>query len=102
MENLGIIIGLIAIAVTMVIGFLGIMVMIVQSTNQTRAEIKEVRNEIKEVRVEIKEVETKLGDEIKEVRDDIKATNAKIDTLLLGLFRSYLPEQPPQKQDKAS
>ena len=89
MENLGIIIGLIAIAITMIIGFITIVIMILQLGSQLRTEIK---------------------DDIKEVRDDIKATNnridgtnTKIDTLLVGLFRGYQYQpESPKKQDEAS
>ena len=86
-------IAIFAMFLTMIIGFLSFLFMLWQMNHQINSRIDRL--------------DDKIGNEIKEVRDDIKATNAridatntKIDTLLLGLFRSYLPEQPQQKQDK--
>lgn len=41
MDNLGIIIGLIAIAITLVVGFLGVIIMMLQLNNQVKSEVRE-------------------------------------------------------------
>jgi len=114
---------------TMLIGFLTIIFVVIQTNNQTRNELRiEFKSEIKEVRDDLRNVESRLSDEIKatntridgtnakidkaesRLSDDIKATNTridatniKIDTLLVGLFRGYQYQpESPKKQDEAA
>ncbi|HSA07419.1 MAG TPA: hypothetical protein P5556_09595 [Candidatus Gastranaerophilales bacterium] len=99
--------------VTFIIGFLGILLMIWQLNHQLNQRFDSFSSELREVetslRHEIKEVETNLRTEIKEVetnlrnefKADLNTMEIKLNTLLMGLFRSYPYENPPRKQDQS-
>ncbi len=100
---------------TMLIGFLSIILMIVQMNTRfdsLRTEFKEdissLRTELKadnrELRAEFKSdmntLEVKLNTLRTDFKSDMNTLEVKLNTLILGLFRSYQnPEQPP-KQDQ--
>jgi septal ring factor EnvC (AmiA/AmiB activator) len=62
--------------------------------NEIKGLRDEVKDEIKYIRKEIKD----LKDEIKDLREDIKATNSKLDTFLLTLFKGNI--YPPKEENK--
>lgn len=85
---------------TMLIGFLTIVLTMVTLINQLRTDLKD---EIRGTNNRIDKVESRLSDDIKATNARIDATNAKIDTLLVGLFRGYqYPPEAPKKQDEAA
>lgn len=96
---------------TMLVGFLTIVLVIVQTNNQTRTELRVEINEFRsELRAEINESRSEFKSDINrletrletKIDNETKATNAKLDTLLAGLFRSYLPPEQPKKQDESA
>lgn len=81
--------------ITIIVGFLGLILMMWQMNTRIDSLRIDLHNEIKEI-------ETRINNEIKDLKDDLKATNAKLDTLIMGLFKSYfgIPPEEIQKQDK--
>ena len=89
---------------TMLIGFLSIILTIVQMNTRfdsLNTRFDSLRTEFKE---DINNLRTELKSDNRELRSEIKSDmntlEVKLNTLILGLFRSYqTPEQPP-KQDQ--
>ena len=84
------------------IAFLLLYVALRQMHTELRTEIKDVRIELKS---EINELRTDVKSEINELRSEVKSDlntlEVKLNTLIMGLFRSYnYPSEQPPKQDK--
>ncbi len=76
---------------TVIVGFLGLLIMMLRLHNQVRTEVRSQISEFKkEVRMEISEIKQETRDlkqEIRDLKQEIRITNMRIDSLYRELFK---------------
>lgn len=93
-------IAIIAVFISVILGFLGVFVMLLQLGQRFDSLRTEFKTDLKELRTEFKNDIKELRDELK---NDMNTLEVKLNTLVLGLFRSYnYPSEPPQKQNDSN
>ncbi len=77
--------------ITVIVGFLGLIIMMLQLHNQVRIEVrgsmKELKSDLKSLKDDLKSDIARLNNEIRDLRQELRLTNIRIDGLYRELFK---------------